>query len=86
MGPHYAANSNVTHAAKLRGKLLLVVGELDRNVDPASTYQVANALVNADKSFEYLVMPGAGHGVFSTPYGRKRLEDFFVRTFLPNQP
>lgn len=84
VGPHYADNSNVTHAAKLRGKLLLAVGELDRNVDPASTYQVANALVRADKPFEYLVMPGAGHGVFRTPYGRKRMEDFFVRAFLPN--
>ena len=86
VGPAYAENSNVTHAAKLRGKLFLVVGELDRNVDPASTYQAANALAKADKSFEYLVMPGAGHGVFGTPYGRKRLEEFFVRTFFPPQP
>ncbi len=86
VGPHYADNSNVTHAAKLRGKLFLVVGELDRNVDPASTYQVANALAQADQPFEYLVMPGAGHGVFRTPYGRKRMEDFFVRAFRPNQP
>jgi dipeptidyl-peptidase 4 len=36
IGPWYADNSNVTHAAKLRGALLLTVGELDRNVDPAS--------------------------------------------------
>ncbi|MSU51200.1 MAG: S9 family peptidase [Opitutus sp.] len=86
VGPHYAENSNVTHAAKLRGQLFLAVGELDRNVDPASTYQVANALVRADKPFEYLVMPGAGHGVFRTPYGRKRLEDFFVRAFLDLRP
>ncbi|WP_414662901.1 DPP IV N-terminal domain-containing protein [Horticoccus sp. 23ND18S-11] len=82
VGPHYAANSNVTHAASLRGKLFLAVGELDRNVDPASTYQVANALVQAGRDFDYLVMPGAGHGVFRTPYGRKRLEDFFVNALL----
>jgi dipeptidyl-peptidase-4 len=86
VGPHYAANSNVTHAAKLRGKLFLAVGELDRNVDPASTYQVAHALAKADKAFEYLVLPGGGHGVFRTPYGRKRMEDFFVRTFVPTPP
>ncbi|MSU65967.1 MAG: hypothetical protein EXS38_07685 [Opitutus sp.] len=86
VGPHYAANSNVTHAHLLRGKLFLAVGELDRNVDPSSTYQVADALVRADKPFEYLVMPGAGHGVFRTPYGRKRMEEFFVRTFAPLRP
>ncbi len=51
VGPEYAANSNVTHAAKLQGKLFLVVGELDKNVDPASTYQVANALAKAGRNF-----------------------------------
>ena len=37
LGPHYAEQSNVTNAHKLQGKRLLTVGELDRNVDPAST-------------------------------------------------
>src|SRR4028118_1093981 len=41
----YAENSNVTHAHRLTGKLLLTVGELDKNVDPASTIQVVNALI-----------------------------------------
>ncbi len=86
VGPHYAQNSNVTHAAKLQGKLFLVVGEMDKNVDPASTYQVANALAKAGKDFDYLVMPGAGHGVFRTPYGRRRMEDFFVNAFLRATP
>ncbi|MBI5768709.1 MAG: DPP IV N-terminal domain-containing protein [Verrucomicrobia bacterium] len=83
VGPHYAANSNVTNAHRLQGKLVLAVGELDKNVDPSSTYQVAAALAKAGKDFEYLVLPGAGHGVFRTPYGRRRMEDFFVRTFRP---
>jgi dipeptidyl aminopeptidase/acylaminoacyl peptidase len=86
VGPHYAASSNVTHAHRLQGRLFLAVGELDRNVDPASTYQVANALAKAGKPFDYLVLPGAGHGVFRTPYGRQRLEDFFVRVFSPAPP
>ncbi len=60
---HYSDQSNVTQASKLQGKLLLMVGELDRNVDPASTMQVVNALIKADKDFELLVVPGAGHGV-----------------------
>ncbi len=52
VGPHYAEQSNVTQAHLLRGKLMLVVGELDKNVDPSSTLQVANALVKADKDFD----------------------------------
>lgn len=86
VGSHYAENSNVTHAAKLQGKLLLTVGELDRNVDPASTMQVANALVKADKDFELLVIPGAGHGAGETPYAARRRMDFFVRHLLGVEP
>ena len=78
----YARSSNVVDAHKLQGKLLLMVGELDKNVDPASTMQVVNALIKADKDFELLDMPGAGHGVAQTPYGKRRLEDFFARTLL----
>jgi dipeptidyl aminopeptidase/acylaminoacyl peptidase len=42
--------------------------------------QVVNALVKADKNFELFIMPGQGHGVLSTEYGKRRLEDFFERT------
>ena len=63
VGPHYDEQSNVTQAHKLQGKLLLMVGEMDKNVDPASTMQVVNALIKADKDFELIVFPGAGHGV-----------------------
>lgn len=83
---HYAAQSNVTNADKLTGKLMLVVGELDRNVDPASTMQVANALIKADKDFDLLIIPGAGHGAAESPYGRRRRMDFFVRHLLGVEP
>ena len=86
VGPHYAEQSNVTLAPKLQGKLLLMVGEMDRNVDPASTMQVADALIKANKDFELFVMPGAGHGVARTPYGERRLKDFFVRHLLGREP
>ncbi|ADV63203.1 peptidase S9B dipeptidylpeptidase IV domain protein [Isosphaera pallida ATCC 43644] len=79
VGPHYADNSNVTHAHKLQGHLLLTVGEVDRNVDPASTMQVVNALIRADKDFDLIVFPNGGHGVGWSAYGRRRLFDFFVR-------
>jgi len=77
MGDHYAANSNVTHAHKLRGKLLLTVGELDRNVDPASTMQVVNALIQADREFDMIVVPGAGHGIGESPYMSRRRTKYF---------
>jgi dipeptidyl aminopeptidase/acylaminoacyl peptidase len=86
IGPHYREQANATNAHKLQGKLLLVVGELDRNVDPASTMQVVNALVKANKDFDLLVIPGAGHGACETPYGRRRRADFFVRHLLGVEP
>jgi dipeptidyl aminopeptidase/acylaminoacyl peptidase len=86
IGPHYDEQSNVTQAHKLNGKLLLTVGELDKNVDPASTMQVVNALIKADKDFELIVFPGAGHGAGGSPYGRRRMQDFFVRHLLGVEP
>jgi len=82
VGPHYAEQSNVTNAHRLEGKVLLMVGELDHNVDPASTMQVVNALIKADKPFEMLVIPGAGHGVMGHPYGKRRMQEFLVRNLL----
>lgn len=86
IGPHYKEQSNVTNAHKLQGKLLLTVGELDRNVDPTSTMQVVDALINADKDFDLLIVPGRGHGVGEIPYARRRRQDFFVRNLLQVEP
>jgi dipeptidyl aminopeptidase/acylaminoacyl peptidase len=78
VGPQYAASSNVVHAGKLEGKLLLVYGELDTNVDPSSTLQVANALIRANKVFDLIAVPNGGHGAGGAYYQRA-LQDFFVR-------
>jgi dipeptidyl aminopeptidase/acylaminoacyl peptidase len=86
IGPHYAEQSNVTQAHKLQGKLLLTVGELDKNVDPASTMQVVNALIKANKDFELIVFPGANHGAGGSPYGWRRMQDFFVRSLHGVEP
>ena len=77
VGPEYADNSNVTHAKNLKGALLLTVGEVDTNVDPSSTYQVINALIAADKDFEFLPMTGKNHGSGEERYGQRRRVDFF---------
>lgn len=79
LGPHYEEQSNVTQAHRLTGKLMLTVGEADRNVDPASTMQLVNALIAADKDFDFLLMTGQGHGSGEHPYADRRRMDFFVR-------
>ena len=86
VGPHYEEQSNATLAPRLQGKLMLIVGEMDQNVDPASTMQVAGALVKANKDFDLLVIPGTGHGAADTPYGNRRRQDFFVRHLLGVEP
>lgn len=86
IGPHYEDQSNVTQAHRLTGKLFLTVGELDRNVDPASTMQVADALIKANKDFDLLVVPGAGHGIGESPYANRRRNDFFIRHLLGVEP
>jgi dipeptidyl-peptidase-4 len=86
IGPHYGEQSNVTQAHKLTGKLFLVVGAMDRNVDPASTMQVVDALIKADKDFDLLVVPGGGHGIAESRYGTRRRSDFFVRHLLGVEP
>ncbi len=86
IGPHYKEQSNVTGAHRLKGDLMLIVGELDRNVDPASTMQVVDALVRADLDFELLIMPGVGHGAAGHPYARRRQADFFVRKLWKKMP
>jgi dipeptidyl-peptidase 4 len=83
VGDWYAASSNVEHAGRLTGELFLTVGELDRNVDPASTLQVVDALIRADKDFEFLLVPGGGHGVGESPYAARKRAAFFVRTLRP---
>ena len=77
IGPHYGESSNVDNAWRLEGKVLLIVGELDTNVDPASTMQVVNALIEADKPFDLLVIPGAGH-TSGGAYGQHKRFDYFV--------
>ncbi len=58
---------------------MLIWGELDTNVDLASTMQVVNALIKADKDFDMLCIPGAGHGAAGQPYGKRRQAEFLVR-------
>ncbi len=81
VGPQYSESSNVDNAYRLQGKLMLVVGEMDKNVDPASTFQVADRLIKANKDFDLFYVPGGGHGA-GGEYGQRKLEDFFVHNLI----
>ena len=85
IGPQYAESSNVTHAANLKGKLLLILGEMDENVDPSSTKQLINALIKANKNFDFLEVPGMGHSL-GGDYGEHKRRDFFVKHLLGVDP
>jgi len=82
----YSAASGVDNAWRLTGKLMLIVGEQDSNVDPASTGQVVDALIKANKDFDLLVVPGGEHSVGRSTgpidYVARRQFGFFVRNLL----
>ncbi len=85
VGPQYAECSNIENAAKLQGHLMLVVGGMDDNVPPESTYRLVDALIRAGKDFDLLVVPNGGHGVGGA-YGQRRLQDFFLRHLQGIEP
>ncbi len=83
----YIEQSNITHAKKLRGKLLLIHGEMDDNVHPCATLQLVNALIEHNKDFDMLIMPNQNHkSTFDHPYYMRKQWDYFVRHLLDETP
>ena len=85
IGPHYEACSNVENAGQMGGDLMLILGEVDDNVDPASTMQFANALIKANKDFELVTIPGMGHSS-GGEFGERKRKDFFVKHLMDVDP
>lgn len=86
LGPLYDENSNITWAPKLEGRLLVAHGELDENVPPLASLRLADALIKANKDFEFMMVPNADHFLDSVPYYQRRRWDFFVRELLNQTP
>ncbi|MEI7727210.1 MAG: S9 family peptidase [Bacteroidota bacterium] len=78
----YEDNSPVNHAAKLKGKLLLICGMADDNVHPQNSYDMVTALVGADKQFESQFYPNSNHGIYTGKntsfHLYKRMTDFIL--------
>lgn len=83
---HYHDQSNVRIADQLEGKLLLVHGELDQNVHPASTLNLADALIDANKDFDMLILPNEHHWIGEHPYFIRSQWDYFVEHLLDREP
>lgn len=73
-------------ADKLKGPLLLIHGEMDDNVHPANTMRIVNALIQANKDFELLILPNYPHALRPSKYFRRRILDFFTLHLLKEQP
>ena len=86
-GSNYVDAANATFAANLKGKLFLLHGDMDINVSPVLTLQVVDALIKANKDFDLLMVPNAGHGTAIAPgYGMRRAWDYMIRNLMGAVP
>ena len=85
-GDNYLEAANLRLAANLKGKLLLMWGDMDDNVPPALTIQLVDALIKANKDFDLLVLPNRNHSGGSDPYFIRRRWDYFVQNLLGVTP
>jgi dipeptidyl aminopeptidase/acylaminoacyl peptidase len=84
---NYTEAANQTHAKNLKGKLMLVHGEMDDNVPPYNTQLVVDALVKAGKDFDLLMLPHAKHGYGAdNNYVMRRRWDYFVKNLQGAEP
>jgi dipeptidyl-peptidase 4 len=78
--------TNAELAANLKGKLLLVHGDMDNNVHPANTIRLVDALIKANKRFDMLIMPGKQHAYADyQPYFTERMWEYFAEHLLDDR-
>jgi dipeptidyl aminopeptidase/acylaminoacyl peptidase len=75
--------TNAELAPNLKGNLLLVHGDMDNNVHPGNTIRLVNALIKANKRFDFMIMPGKQHGFADyQPYFTRMLMEYFAEHLL----
>ncbi len=75
--------TNAELAANLKGKLLLVHGDMDNNVHPGNTIRLVDALIKANKRFDMMMMPGQAHGFGPMqPYFNRMLMEYFAEHLM----
>ena len=79
----FSIEKNSELARNLKGHLMLVTGDIDNNVHPANTYRMADALIKANKRFDFLIIPGKRHAYADAgPYINQRRAEYFCRYLL----
>jgi dipeptidyl-peptidase-4 len=79
----YTIDKNPDIAKNLKGNLMLSTGDIDNNVNPANSIRVINALIKANKRFEYVLLPGQRHAYGDmSEYFFWRKADYFVQHLL----
>jgi len=73
--------TNMELAGNLKGKLLLISGDVDGNVPFANTLRMADALIKKNKRFDMMVLPGKDHGV-DGPYYRNLVRYYFLENLV----
>ena len=86
-GSNYTDAANPLLVNSIKGKLFLLHGDMDSNVLPSQTFQLVDALIKANKDFELLIVPNAGHGLLMLDLiSLRRSWDFMVRNLLHAEP
>jgi dipeptidyl-peptidase 4 len=79
----FAIEKNSDLAKNLKGHLMLVTGDIDNNVHPANTYRLADALIKANKRFDFMILPGIRHPYAGDgAYVNQRRAEYFCRYLL----
>lgn len=85
-GDNYDNQANQLLAENLEGKLLIAHGMMDSNVPPTNTLLMVKALIEADKDFDLMVFPNAGHGFGNSRYFMNMRWDYFVKHLKGVEP
>ncbi len=86
-GPEYAEQANMAIAANLKGKLLLLHGDMDNNVNPIETTQMANALMEANRDFEMVIFPNENHSsLYNNKFFTRKRWDYFTKNLIGVEP
>jgi len=79
----FSIEKNSELAKNLKGHLMLVTGDIDNNVHPSNTYRLADALIKANKRFDFMILPGKRHAYADAgPYVNQRRAEYFCRYLL----
>lgn len=68
-------------AGNLKGRLFLITGDVDKNVHPANTFRLADALIKNNKRFDMMVLPGKDHGL-GDKYYTNLIRYYFIENLL----